>query len=56
MKSPNNIEKMRIRKFKINEYLTFKLEDDKTIIYVAEGPFKQCKYWLFSFLFQISKK
>ena len=35
--------------FKINEYLTLKLEDDRTNIYVRRRLFTQCKYLLFSF-------
>ena len=33
-------------KFKVNEYLTLRLEKDKTNIYVDEKLFKQCKYLL----------
>ena len=35
--------------FKINEYITLKLEDDRTNIYVRRRLFTQCKYLLFSF-------
>jgi len=32
--------------YKINDLITLKLEDGKTIIYVAEEPFRQCKFLL----------
>jgi len=32
--------------FKINDYITLKLVEDETIIYVANEPFKQCKFLL----------
>lgn len=32
-----------MQEFKVNEYITLKLEDDKTIIYVAGKKFRQCK-------------
>ncbi len=32
--------------FKINDYITLKLERDETIIYVASEPFTKCKYLL----------
>ena len=35
-----------MREFKVNEYLTLKLENDETIIYVAGKRFMQCKYLL----------
>ena len=34
------------RKFKVNKYITLKLEDDKTNIYVEDEIFLQCKYLL----------
>ncbi|MFW9895303.1 MAG: hypothetical protein ACFFD7_05820 [Candidatus Thorarchaeota archaeon] len=34
------------REFRINEYITLKLIKGKTVIYVAEEPFHQCKYLL----------
>ena len=34
------------KKFRINQYLTLKLEEDKTIIYIEEESFRQCKYLL----------
>lgn len=37
------------RIFKINKYLTLKLEEDYTNIYVKEKLFNHCKYLLFSF-------
>ncbi|KKL81296.1 hypothetical protein LCGC14_1996190, partial [marine sediment metagenome] len=36
----------RIREFKVNEYITLKLENGKTNIYVTGKLFKQCKYLL----------
>ena len=35
-----------MREFKVNEYLTLKLEDGKTHIYVGGYPFQICKYIL----------
>ena len=32
-----------MKEFKINEYITLKLEDNKTIIYVKDEEFMQCK-------------
>jgi len=41
------IEKEKVPEFKINEYLTLKLEEDgKTIIYIAGTRFRDCKYLL----------
>ena len=37
---------MNIREFKVNEHITLRLEEDKTIIYVDDEPFDQCKYLL----------
>ena len=37
---------MNIREFKVNEHITLRLEEDKTIIYVNDEPFDQCKYLL----------
>ena len=37
---------MVLKKFRINQYLTLKLEEDKTIIYIEEESFRQCKYLL----------
>ncbi|MBN1802090.1 MAG: hypothetical protein JW891_11315 [Candidatus Lokiarchaeota archaeon] len=34
------------REFKVNEYITLKLEEDTTIIYVNDKKFEQCKYLL----------
>ena len=34
--------------FKINEYITLRLEEDRTEIYVAGEKFMQCKYLLFN--------
>jgi len=34
------------RQFKINDYLSLKLEDSKTEIYIANKKFRQCKYLL----------
>ena len=35
-----------MQQFKINEYITLKLIDNKTIIFVKDKEFKQCKYLL----------
>ena len=35
-----------IKEFKVNDYITLKLEDGKTIIYVKGKRFDQCKYLL----------
>ena len=35
-----------IKIFKVNQYITLKLEHDKTIIYINDLPFNQCKYLL----------
>lgn len=35
-----------MKEFKISEYITLKLEGDKTVIYVKEEQFKQCKLLL----------
>jgi len=32
------------KEFKVNDYITLKLEDDKTFIYVMGERFNQCKY------------
>lgn len=40
------IPKKRYPKFKVNEYITLRLEYGKTIIYVGEKIFRQCKYLL----------
>ena len=41
------IKKEKVPEFRINEYLTLKLEEDgKTFIYVAGKLFRQCKYLL----------
>jgi len=34
------------REFKINDYLTLKLIEAQTVIYVDDKPFHQCKYLL----------
>ena len=44
MEDTNNIQVSR--KFKINKYLEIKLEYNRTIIYVNEKRFRQCKYLL----------
>ena len=35
-----------MQEFKVNELITLKLEDNKTIIYVDDIEFMQCKYLL----------
>jgi len=35
-----------MQKFKVNDYIKLKLEDNKTNIYINEEMFKQCKYLL----------
>ena len=35
-----------MKEFTINDYITLKLEDNKTVIYVKGEPFSQCKYLL----------
>lgn len=35
-----------MKKFRINDFITLKLEDNKTVIYVNGEPFNQCKYLL----------
>ncbi len=35
-----------MQEFKINDYISLKLESKKTVIYVAGEPFKQCKFLL----------
>ena len=37
---------MADKEFKVNEYITLKLEGNKTIIYVEEKKFQQCKFLL----------
>ncbi|TFG11092.1 MAG: hypothetical protein EU535_07780 [Promethearchaeota archaeon] len=37
---------LRIQEFKINEYITLKLENKETIIYIAGKRFRQCKFLL----------
>ena len=37
-----------MKEFKINHYLTLKLEEEKTVIYVANKSFRQCKFLLLS--------
>ena len=40
---------MRAKKtFKINDYLTLRLENNESIIYVKGKKFRQCKYLLLS--------
>ncbi len=34
------------REFKVNEYITLRLEENKTIIYVSGERFSQCKFLL----------
>ena len=36
--------KYTLKEFKINEYLTIKLRRGKTVIYVKDRRFRQCKY------------
>ncbi|MFX1238625.1 MAG: hypothetical protein ACFE8P_13030, partial [Promethearchaeota archaeon] len=50
---PNNQKKEYLKKsypeekeFRINEYLTLKLIKGKTVIFIDEKPFHQCKYLL----------
>ena len=38
---------MAKKKFKINEHITLKLENERTYIYVAGKRFDQCKYLVF---------
>ena len=33
-----------VKEFKVNEYITLKLENKKTVVYVAGERFNQCKY------------
>ncbi len=40
-KTPNIMQE-----FKVNEFITLKLENDKTVIYVKGKQFQQCKYLL----------
>ncbi len=35
-----------MKEFKINEYLTLKLDNGKTAIYIAGNVFRKCKYLL----------
>ena len=35
-----------MKEFQVNDYLTLKLEEEKTVIYVAGKRFRQCKYLL----------
>ncbi len=35
-----------MREFKVNEFLTLRLEDEQTIIYVRGQTFKQCAFLL----------
>jgi len=37
-----------MREFKVNEYITLKLQNDETIIYIAGEKFRKCKYLLLS--------
>jgi len=37
---------MLSKNFKVNEYLSLRLEDGETVIYVADRVFQQCKYLL----------
>lgn len=37
---------MAIKEFKVNDYITIKLEDDETVIFVNEERFDQCKFLL----------
>jgi len=39
-----------MKEFRINDYITLKLEDNKTVIYVKGEPFNQCKYLLLNIL------
>lgn len=38
-----------VEEFKINEFLSLKLEGDKIFIYVKEKQFDQCKFLLLKF-------
>ena len=40
---------VKIKKFKINDYITLKLENKKTVIYIDGEEFQQCKYLLLTF-------
>lgn len=35
-----------MKSFKVNEYITLKLENEKTVIYINNEPFLQCKFLL----------
>ena len=35
-----------MKEFRINDYITLKLENNKTVIYIKGEPFNQCKYLL----------
>lgn len=48
-KNYNNWKAPPQKTFKINEYLSLKLEDNQTNIYVKKKHFSHCKYLLFSF-------
>src|SRR4030042_4212275 len=39
---------VKVLEFKINEHLSLKLQNQKTMIYVNEEPFEQCKFLLFN--------
>ncbi|KKN02583.1 hypothetical protein LCGC14_1116270 [marine sediment metagenome] len=36
----------KLKEFKVNEFITLRLEDSKTVIYVAGEKFQQCKFLL----------
>jgi hypothetical protein len=40
------LEKEYMKEFKINKYITLKLENDKTVIYINNQRFQQCKFLL----------
>lgn len=49
-----------MQEFRVNKFLTLKLEEGKTVIYVDNKPFTQCKYLLLQIpleyiIFQIKK-
>ena len=47
MKQERRQDKLTMKEFKINDYLTLKLEKDITNIYVNGDLFNQCKYLIF---------
>ncbi|MFX0038808.1 MAG: Rab family GTPase [Promethearchaeota archaeon] len=49
------IPKLKYPKFKINEFITLRLEYGKTIIYIGEKRFDQCNYLVFDLLINESR-